>query len=211
MSAGLSQINASDRFFLLHYTMQIFNSANRYGAIVQSLHWITVLLVVLAWVLGIGGDALPKGAPRDAGLYVHVTAGLLVLVLTAIRLAWRMVDPSPAAESTLFGDWSFAGIVGLGAKLAHLGLYVLLVAVPILGIIVQFARGGSLPLFGLAEIASPWAADRTFAHNIKEVHELLAHGLLALAGLHASAAIVHHVVFKDRTLVKMLPGAGEAS
>lgn len=191
--------------------MQIFNSANRYGVIVQSLHWMTVLLVILAWVLGIGGDILPKGAPRDAGLFVHLTAGSLVLVLTVIRLAWRAVDPSPPAESTLFGDWSFAGIVGLGAKLAHLGLYALLIAVPVVGIVVQFARGGSLPLFGLAEIASPWAPDRTFAHNVKEVHELLAHSLLALAGLHAAAALVHHIVFKDRTLVKMLPGARNAS
>jgi cytochrome b561 len=42
---------------------------------------------------------------------------------------------------------------------------------------------------------------------VKEIHELLAHGLLALAGLHAAAAVVHHLVFRDRTLVRMLPGS----
>jgi cytochrome b561 len=186
--------------------MQIFNSPRRYGAVAQSLHWSAVALVILAWVLGISGDLLPKGPARAAGLYVHISAGLLVILLTLMRLLWRVADPSPPAEKTEFGDWSFAGWIGLGARLAHLGLYVLLVAVPIVGIAAQFARGNGLPVFGLFEIASPWAADRAFAHNLTEIHELLAHGLLALAGLHAAAALVHHWVFGDRTLARMLPG-----
>jgi cytochrome b561 len=84
----------------------------------------------------------------------------------------------------------------------------LLVAVPIAGIVLQFARGDSLSIFGIVDIASPWPArDRAFAEGVKEVHELLAHSLLAVAGLHAVAALVHHWVFGDRTLVRMLPGS----
>lgn len=187
--------------------MQIYNSPTRYGAVAQSFHWLAVALVILAWGLGISGDALPKGPARDAGLYIHITAGLLVILLTFVRLLWRGADPSPPAEKTEFGDWSFAGWMGLGAKLAHFGLYVLLVAVPVIGIAVQFARGDALPVFGLFDIASPWPADRAFARSLKEIHELLAHGLLALAGLHAAAALVHHWVFGDRTLARMLPGS----
>ena len=44
--------------------MQLFNSTRRYGAIPQILHWLTVLLVAVAWVIGVFGDVLPKGAPR---------------------------------------------------------------------------------------------------------------------------------------------------
>jgi cytochrome b561 len=73
--------------------------------------------------------------------------------------------------------------------------------------VLQFARGHALPVFGLAEIASPWAADRSFAHNVKEVHETLANALLLLVGLHAAAALVHHYVLHDRTLTRMLPGS----
>ncbi len=187
--------------------MQIFNSATRYGAVAQSFHWLAVVLVIVAWVLGISDDLLPKGPARAAGLYIHITAGLLVVVLTIMRLLWRGVDPSPAAEKTEFGDWSFAGWIGLGAKLAHVGLYVLLVAAPLVGIAALFARGNALPVFGLFEIASPWPADRAFARSLKGIHELLAHGLLALAGLHAAAALLHHWVFGDRTLTRMLPGS----
>ena len=92
--------------------MQIFNSSTRYGAVAQSLHWLVVLLVILAWVLGISHDLLPKGPARATGLYVHNTAGLLAIALTVVRLSWRMADPSPPAENTEFGDWSFAGWMG---------------------------------------------------------------------------------------------------
>jgi cytochrome b561 len=187
--------------------MQLFNSATRYGVIVQSLHWTAVALVLLAWTLGMLGDELPRGPSRALGLFIHTTAGLLVIALTILRLLWRLVDPSPPAERTYFGEWLFADWTGLGAKLAHLALYVLLVAVPIAGIILQFARGDSLPIFGIAEIASPWVKDRAFAESVGEIHELLAHGLIAVAGFHAAAALIHHWVFADRTLVRMLPGS----
>jgi len=187
--------------------MQLFNSPLRYGAIAQCLHWAAVALVLVAWTLGVLGDELPEGASRALGLYVHTSAGLLVIALTVLRLLWRLVDPSPLAEKTEFGEWLFADWIGLGAKIAHFALYVLLVAVPVAGIVLQFARGDSLPIFGLFDIASPWVRDRAFAHSVKEIHELLAHGLLAVAGLHAAAALVHHWVFRDRTLVRMLPGS----
>jgi cytochrome b561 len=93
------------------------------------------------------------------------------------------------------------------ARVAHYALYALLVAVPIAGIVVQFARGDALPVFGVFEISSPWLVDRAFARSVKEVHEVLANALVIFAGLHAGAALVHHWVFRDRTLVRMLPGS----
>ena len=87
----------------------------------------------------------------------------------------------------------------------HYVLYGLLVAVPVFGIALQFAEGHALPLFGLGEILSPWPADKAFAHSLKEVHEILAHLLVILAVFHMTAALVHHVVFGDNTLKRMLP------
>ena len=56
------------------------------------------------------------------------------------------------------------------------------------------------------EFASPWAKDRAFAHSLKEVHETLSNVLVILAAFHALVAIVHHWVWHDRTLERMLPG-----
>ena len=86
-----------------------------------------------------------------------------------------------------------------------LPLYGLLVVVPAFGIALQFAQGHSLPLFGLGEIPSPWLADKAFAHSVKEAHEILANLLVILAVFHMAAALVHHIVFGDNTLRRMLP------
>jgi cytochrome b561 len=184
--------------------MQIYNSSKGYGAISRAAHWLTVILVALAWVLGVLGDDLPKGTQREAGLFVHMSAGLAVVILLVVRLAWNLVNPPPPAEPTSLGIWS----VRLG-QATHYLLYGLLIAVPVAGIVLQFARGDALPIFGIADIASPWVRDRAFARGIKEVHEILAHTLVIVAGFHAAAALFHHWVLRDRTLARMLPRAGE--
>jgi cytochrome b561 len=181
--------------------MQLRNSAQGYGAIPISLHWLTVALVIVAWVLGTFGDELPRGVARDFGMFVHITAGLFIIVLLVARVLWRVLDPPPPAEITPLGGW----IEAVG-KLTHLTLYVLLAVTPIMGIVVQFARGDALPVFGFTEIASPWIRDRGFARSMKEIHDIFANALVILAVLHAAAALIHHWVWRDRTLERMLPG-----
>lgn len=181
--------------------MEISLSKRRYGAVAQSIHWISALLIVIAWGLGLIGEELSKGRPRELGEFWHIFAGELVLVLLLFRLVWRLVEPPPPAEPTAMGR-----VADLAAKLGHLALYALLLAVPAIGIATQFAGGEALSVFGLFEIASPWIKDRAFKHSLEEIHELTAHALIALAALHALAALAHHFIFHDQTLRRMLPG-----
>ena len=180
--------------------MRVRNSPQGYGAIAMALHWVVVVLVVGAWLTGQFGDEVPRGAAREAGLFAHVSLGLAVVVFVIARLFWRLSDPPPALEPSPLGAWG-----GRASQAMHYLIYVALIAVPIAGIVVQFARGHALPIFGLFEIASPWSADRAFAHDAKEVHEVVANVMLTLIGLHAAAALAHHYVFRDRTLLRMLP------
>jgi len=180
--------------------MRFRNSPQSYSTVSKFLHWLTVALVIAAWLLGTFGDELPRGAARSTGLFVHIFAGLGILIALVARLLWRVIDPPPQPEITPFGGW-----LELLGKLTHVALYVLLAATPILGILLQFARGDALPVFGLTEIASPWAMDRSFARSIKEVHETLSNILMVLAAFHALAAMIHHWVWRDRTLERMLP------
>ena len=182
--------------------MRVQNSSQGYGAIAMALHWIVVVLVLGAWLTGQFGDELPRGAARETGLFVHMSLGLAIVAFVVARLFWRLSDPPPAPEESPLGAWS--EWVG---KAVHYLIYVLLIAVPVAGIVVQFARGHALPIFGLFEIASPWAVDRAFAHDVKEIQEVLANGIMALIGLHAAAALVHHYIFHDRTLLRMLPSS----
>ena len=119
-----------------------------------------------------------------------------------LRLLWRVGDPPPPHEPTKLGKW-----LDRAGALAHYALYALLIAVVVAGIVLQFARGNALSVFGLFEIPSPWPADRAFARSVKGVHELLANGLMVLAGFHAAAALFHHCLLHDRTLVRMFSGS----
>jgi cytochrome b561 len=181
--------------------MQLRNSPERYGAIPQALHWVVAGLVLAGWLLGTFGDALPRGPARAAGLFVHMSAGLAIVALVVVRVGWRIADPPPAPLGSRLGDWTRHA-----ARITHAALYGLLIAVPLLGIVVQFGRGNPVPMFGWFEIASPWAADRAFARAMKGIHELLADTLVTVALLHAAAALAHHWLLRDRTLVRMLPG-----
>ena len=185
--------------------MQSIQPIARYGTVPRSLHSLTVILVIVAWTLGTFGDDLPKGAARETGLFIHISAGLVILMALITRLVWRVIEPPPPPEPNEFGRW-LGAFADPAARVAHYTLYALLISVPIVGIVAQFARGNALPLFGVAEIASPWLRDRAFAHNVTEIHEILANALVIVAGLHAAAALVHHFVFRDNTLIRMLPG-----
>jgi cytochrome b561 len=185
--------------------MRLANSKFDYGALPQALHWLTAICVVAGWLLGQFGDAFPKGPPRAAALSAHIALGECVLVFLIARLAWRIADPPPPLEPTRFGR-----LVEIASRVSHYTLYALLVAVPFAGVMVQLKRGNALPVFGAWSVASPWPADRATARSILEVHELLANALLILAGIHAVAALIHHYLFRDRTLVRMLPGATRA-
>lgn len=179
-----------------------------YDPLAKALHWISVVLVAIAWTLGTFGDDLSKGSARDAGLLAHIWIGLAVLAIAAIRVPWRISHPPPKAVPTEFGRWLIEWTDPV-SRVVHYLLYALLLVVPGFGIAVLFAQGHPLPLFGLGEIPSPipspWVADKTFAHSLKEVHEVLANVLVILALFHMTAALVHHIVFGDSTLRRMLP------
>jgi cytochrome b561 len=180
--------------------MQLLNSKAHYGLGPQLLHWLTALFVICAWLLGTFLDDLPKGAIRNGAFIGHMTIGQCIVVLLLARLVWRTANPPPPPEPTRFG-WLQQAV----AALTHYLLYALLVAVPLLGIVVQLKRGNALPLFGVWNVASPWPIDKVLARTLLGVHEWLADALLLLAGAHAAAALLHHYVFEDRTLVRMLP------
>ncbi|MGL4296653.1 MAG: cytochrome b, partial [Aestuariivirga sp.] len=97
------------------------------GAIV--LHWLTALLVIFMIVFG---EELVEGAEHDdaAGTFlpsIHVSVGVTILVLTLLRLAWRLGHAAPPYPATMKA-WELTL-----AKVTHLLFYALLIAVPLTG------------------------------------------------------------------------------
>src|SRR5208283_2926224 len=92
--------------------------ALRYSFSAQLLHWSSVLLVAIAWLLGNFADDLPKGSVRELGKLMHLTAGQLIVALLLARLVWRAIDPPPSVEATPLGLWA-----DRGGRIVHLILY----------------------------------------------------------------------------------------
>ena len=172
-----------------------------YDPVAKALHWSMALVIPLAWVLAVVLEGLPRES-RGTLMFFHKSVGVAVIALLVLRLLWRATHAAPATEKTPFEPWA-----GLAAKAGHGLLYLLMIAVPIGGIVASFANGRSVPFFGLFEIASPWGAKQAFAEQIGEMHETFAHLLMLVAFAHAVVGILHHVVLKDRTLLKMKPFA----
>ena len=166
----------------------------KYDRATISLHWITAGLVVVLWIIGQTADWLPHGPLNTAYWSLHVVLGFAFAALIVWRIIWRNSGGRrlPAAET---------GLLHLVAEATHYGLYLLLLTVIALGIINAVVRGYNL--FDLVSL--PQIGDRAMRKPITHWHGLAANLLLALAGLHAAAALFHHYMLRDSVLARMIP------
>jgi len=152
-----------------------------YSRLQIGLHWIVVLLIAAQFVLddaiGEAWDAVERGAEIAFNPLVaaHVFGGIAVLVLGLARLGLRFGRGVPAAPA---GD---PPLQRLAAHLVHVGLYALMIVVPV---------AGGMAWFGGIEAMA-------------EVHEVLTSVLLAFVGLHVAGALYHQFWLKDGLLLRM--------
>jgi len=167
----------------------------------KAIHWVVFVLVIGLYVLTYLADIFPRASPGRAFVWwFHISFGLLLFALVVMRVGLRLTLGTPGLpqEMSELERWV--------AKIAHLMLYALLVAIPVLGILLTWYRGDALSFFGLFTIPAPVSADSATARTIRELHSLCANLILILAGLHAAAALWHHYVRRDDVLKRMLPG-----
>lgn len=178
-------------------------SSTSYRPVQKSLHWLIFLLVLVCYALTYNDLFFPREDPgRAYAWWIHISLGLLLLALVALRIVTRLALGAPPLPFTMTRLEAFL------AHAAHLLLYALLIAIPVLGVVLTWLRGDALSFFSLFTIPSPIAPDRDLAHLVKNLHELCAYGILTVAGLHAAAALWHHFIRRDNVLTRMLPGDG---
>lgn len=179
-------------------------STVRYAAGLRYLHWLIALSVAGALVLIELKGWLPRGsAARSAVKWGHMQFGLAALLLMLPRLLARLRASVPpiAPALPLWQD-------RLG-RLAHLALYLLVFAVPLLGVTMMLVGGKPWNLLGVPlPTLNP---DPGLAKQLEELHETAGNALMWLAIFHAAAALFHHFVRRDDTLRRMLPLAGRAA
>jgi cytochrome b561 len=160
------------------------------------LHWITAALVVLLWGIAQVIDLFPKGAPRIAARSVHIVLGVLLGVILVTRILWR-------ARSGRRLPPANPGVMGYFARIVHVGLYVGLASVVLLGISNAWARGDYL--FSVWRIPKLYPDIPQLKPTIENLHATFANALIILAGAHSLVAIVYHFILRNGVLRRMLP------
>ncbi|WP_026177351.1 cytochrome b [Thiobacillus denitrificans] len=174
--------------------------ANRYRAPSIGLHWLMLLLFVAVYGSIELRQLFEKGSdPREALKTWHFMLGMLAFALAWLRLAARLSGPAPAIRPEP------PGLQHLSSRLLHLALYVLMIGMPLTGWLVLSATGKPIPFFGL-ELPALIGENKALARQIKELHETVGTIGYVLIGGHAMAALYHHYIKRDGTLVRMLPG-----
>lgn len=180
-------------------------ASTHYDALSRAFHWITAIVVTIAFILGPGGFGRLMRNGVDpatrADIVWHETLGITVLVLTLLRLLWLAVRPMPPS-------FNMGPLMHLAARAAHALLWTLLLVTPLTALLALASGGHPLTLLGGLRLDRvPLIAQSPLAQWAKwgNVHKFLGDALMWIAGLHGAAGIFHHAVLKDGVLRAMLP------
>lgn len=174
----------------------------RFSQISISLHWLMLILIAMVYATVELKGLFPKGGDfRQLLKPLHSGLGIVILMLVIVRIAYNIgrasppIVPSPPVWQKLAG------------KLTHYLLYLFMVAVPVLGWLMLSAKGKPIPFFGL-ELPALIGSDRNLGKRLENLHETFAQVGYFFIGLHAIAALFHHYIARDNTLIRMLPSLG---
>ncbi|WP_340676760.1 cytochrome b [Paraglaciecola sp.] len=169
----------------------------RYAAISVWLHWLMVLLFIGVYATIELRVQFPKGsADRDLIKTAHYLLGLSIFILVWLRIMARLITATPDREN--YGKYQV-----FASKAAFIGLYALMIVMPILGYLTVSGEGHTIHIFSwsLPVLIEP---NKDLAHDFQEIHETIGTIGYFLIGLHTLAALAHHFIKKDDTLKRML-------
>lgn len=169
----------------------------KFNPILIALHWAMLLLIVAVYIFMEFRGIFPKGSePREFMKALHFMLGMsvffLVLLRVVVRFSTKAPDIIPEPKP----------IEKLLAKLMHIALYVFMIGMPLLGWLMLSANGKTVPFFGL-QLPMLIAENKDLGKLLHEIHEIGGSVGYVLLGGHALAALFHHYVKKDNTLLRM--------
>ncbi|MDF1484730.1 cytochrome b [Ramlibacter sp. H39-3-26] len=170
---------------------------NRYSMPMRLLHWLVLAAVVMAVAAIQVRELFPRdSSERSLAFIAHESAGLLVLLLMTVRIFVRLAStvPPPVPGNPL---------IARAAQAMHLALYLLMLAMPVLGLLTVATAGYPLNFFGIP-LDLGLAANKGLSGTLKDIHENGATLVYVLVGGHAAAALWHQFWVRDRLIARML-------
>ena len=183
--------------------MRLKNTTSDYGMVSVLVHWLSALLAVGVFGLGLNMVGLSYYDPLYHELPEwHKFLGVALALITLFRLLWCVISTPPLLLAKQ--SWQ-----KMAARLAHGLLLLGLVVLPVTGYLIVTAEGKALLLFDLALLPALIELSPTQTDWVGRLHLWSAWGLIGMALVHAAAALKHHFVDADRTLTRMLNIKGQ--
>ena len=188
---------------------------SQYNNISIFLHWLIAAGIVFMFILGWFMDTVPKDAAKSStfdlfnmGLYVwelskevsprsfyfnlHKSVGISLFALIILRILWRLTHKPPALLDSM-KTWEKKLATG-----AHHGLYFLMVATPLAGIIMSISSKYGIHWFGIKLVGG--IDNKASRELFYEFHEIFGLLILLILFFHIAGAFKHALVDKDGTL-----------
>lgn len=171
-----------------------------YNGVAKALHWIVAFCVLAAIPLGLAMVSVDPGPVQNTLYDLHRSFGALILGLMLVRVGWRLIRRPPPRNIPM-PVWQ-----SRVASTVHALLYVLLLAMPLLGWAGTSAFPATITVFWLFDLPPLVGPDRALSETLLRAHTIVAFIVSGLICLHIGAALYHHFVRKDAVLRRMLPG-----
>jgi len=169
--------------------------APQFTPLSRLLHWAMAAAVLAQLFIGVGMVASLPGYHRL--VRIHEPLGVLILVLVAIRLVNRLLNPAPPLPEDMPAPLKFA------AHASHVVLYVLMFALPLVGWTMLSAAGYPIVLYGPLRLPPILPRDVELYALLRATHTVLAFALFATFIAPLSAALMHALIFRDGVFPSM--------
>ncbi len=175
------------------------NTQNSFGAVSRSFHWLMSVMIICLLCIGFYMSGL-ENSPGKFELYgLHKSTGVIALMLVLLRIFWRLTNITPTLLKTM-PNWQV-----LGYKTGVAAMYILMLGMPISGILMSRFGGHEISIFGFFIIPSA-EKNEAISYLAWNLHGIGAWAFATFITLHASIAIYHHFINKDRLLMRMVKG-----
>jgi cytochrome b561 len=174
---------------------------SRYSKVAITLHWLMAVLIIGNLAGGFLHDFVPtEGGQRSLVMGLHKSLGLTAIVLTLVRLGWRLANPPPPLPAY------FTAGERILAKAAHGGFYAAMLALPLSGWVMADRNTRPLGWFGVP--VPKFGLTRSMADSAHDLHALLGWVMLGLVALHIAGIVKHRWLDRDNLLPRMGVGRG---
>lgn len=171
-------------------------SNDRFHPLARTLHWLMAVCIIAMLFIGLGMVA--SVSERHAWLLaIHKPLGIAILILAIVRLIVRWRCPPPPLPADL--PW----LQKLAAHASHWLLYVLMIAMPLIGWGMLSAGGYPVMLSAGLRLPAIMPTNAVLFAVLRELHSVCAFLLLLTFLAHMGAALYHGLIRRDGVLASM--------